>query len=220
MRAIEDIVALVKHKGDLSAFSRAETLKEAMDLIGGFGRLRSPFIVKVNLCTHPLWDITRFGTTSPKMCEALVSLALKEDKDLSIKIVESDSNDKFMDEATFKKYGYKDLEERFGELGFNVSLVNLSQPPLVKVRFDGLYFKELELHKMLTERGYFVSMAMAKTHFTVVSGVIKNLFGLLPRKGKGFYHPRDGSIDFNDVLTDLNRFANPRPLHHRCDSRT
>ncbi len=50
---------------------------------------------------------------------------------------------------------------------------------------------------------YFSSVAVAKTHgLTNITGVIKNLFGLLPRKNKSFYHPH-----INDVIIDLNRFV-------------
>jgi uncharacterized protein (DUF362 family) len=42
-----------------------------------------------------------------------------------------------------------------------------------------------------------------------LTGVIKNLFGLLPRKRKIFYHPEDNSTDFNNVIVDLARFLTP-----------
>lgn len=206
----DDVVALVRHKGDLGARSRLETLEKAVGLIGGLGTLRSPFIVKPNIHAPSEFSTTKFSTTSSKMVEAVVNLALKDNKYLSIKIVESDSTDKFVDERIWTQYGYKELEDRLINLGFDVSLVNLSEPPLVKVNFNGLYFKELELNKLLTEKGYFVSVAVPKTHsLTFVTGVIKNMFGLLPRKAKGFYHPRDGSIDFNDVLLDIVRIIRP-----------
>ncbi len=205
-----DTVALVKHGGDLSAASRAKTLGDAIKLIGGFGLLRSPLVIKPNLCTHPSWDITRFAATSVKMVEAVTSLALREDRDLSVKIVEADSEDKFVDEAIFKKWGYEDLAERLRESGFDVSLVSLSQPPLIKVKFEGLYFKELDLHKLLTEPKYFISIAVAKTHpLTFVTGTIKNLFGLPPKKEKATYHPSDQIMQFNQLLVDLARLVTP-----------
>jgi uncharacterized protein (DUF362 family) len=203
-------VALVKHKGDLSVASRSRTLKEAIQLIGGFGSLKSPFVIKPNLCTAPFWDISRFATTNVKMVEAVATLALREDDGLSVKIVESDSVDKFADETTFAKYGYKDLEERLRVSGLNVSLVNLSQPPFVKVKHDGLYLKELELHKLLTEPKYFVSVALAKTHaITYITGTVKNLFGLLPKKDKKTYHPKDKTLEFNQLIIDLTKLATP-----------
>ncbi len=46
---------------------------------------------------------------------------------------------------------------------------------------------------------------MAKTHaLTFVTGTMKNLFGLLPRKGKSFYHPH-----INEVILDLNMLVRP-----------
>jgi uncharacterized protein (DUF362 family) len=202
---LEDVVALVKHEGDLSVGSRSKSLKKAIGLIGGFGSLKSPFVIKPNLVTHPSRDVTGFACTKVDMVEALLGLVLQEQKGLSLKIVESNSVSKFADEETFEGYGYKGLEERLKKEGFDISLVNLSDPPLSKIIFDGLYFKELELHQLLIESNYFVSVAVAKTHpLTNVTGVIKNLFGLLPRKNKPFYHSH-----INDVIIDLNRFVKP-----------
>jgi len=206
----DDIVALVRHTGDLSTLSRLETLKKAIDLIGGFGILKSPFIVKTNIHTNPGQATTMLSMTSAKMVEAIISLALKENQHLSVKIVESDSGGKFADEYTWKRCGYKDLVDKLNDSGFDVSLVNLSQPPLVNIKLDGLYFKELEVNKLLTEKAYFVSVMVPKTHsIAFVTGVTKNMFGLLPRKNKGFYHPRDGSIDINHVILDSARIIKP-----------
>jgi uncharacterized protein (DUF362 family) len=190
-------VALVKHYGDLD-----ETLKKAISLLGSFGEIKSPVIIKPNLCTSV--DETGVATTNVKLVEALLKLVLKEDKNLSIRIVESDSGSKYADEA-FEKLGYKSLMERLGNLGFDASLINLSRSPCVKVKFDGFYFKNPELPKVLTEPKYFISVAVAKTHrLTLVTGVLKNLFGLLPRKDQTFYHP-----NINDVILDLNRLVRP-----------
>jgi len=44
-------------------------------------------------------------------------------------------------------------------------------------------------------------VALAKTHdLTMITGALKNLFGLLPRKDQNFYHP-----DIHEVILDLNR---------------
>ena len=205
-----DVVALVKHNGDLSAHSRLETFEKAVNLIGGLGTLRSPFIVKPNIHCSSALSTTKFSVTSSKMVEAVVSLALKENKGLSIKIVESNSHDKFVDERLWTQFDYKELEDRLVELGFDVSLVNLSEPPLVNIKHNGQYFKNLELNKLLTENGYFVSVAVAKTHsVTVITGTLKNLFGILPIKNKFPYHPADGSVDFNQVLLDIYGIIRP-----------
>ncbi len=190
-----DSVALVKHKGDVK-----KTLEEGIDLLGGLGALRSPFIIKPNICANV--DKTGFASTDVKLVEAVIDLVLEEDRNLLIEVVESDSESKFADEA-FEKFGYGSLQKKMGERGFNVSLVNLSHSPIVSIHLDGLYFKNLELPDFIVEPNYFVSVAVAKTHdLTFVTGTLKNLFGLVPRKDQSVYHPH-----INEVIVDLNRIV-------------
>jgi uncharacterized protein (DUF362 family) len=192
-----DSVALVKYEGDVR-----KTLEEGIKLLGGFGVLKSPFIIKPNICADVVK--TGFAVTDVKVVEALINLVLKEDGNLSIKILESDSESKFADEA-FEKFGYKSLEKKMRESGFDVSLVNLSHSPTVPVKLDGLYFKDPELPNLIAGSEYFVSVAVAKTHYlTFVTGTLKNLFGLLPRKDQSFYH-----TNINEVIVDLNRLVRP-----------
>lgn len=192
-----DSVALMNYEGDIR-----KVLEEGIELIGGFGVLRSPLIIKPNICTHA--DKTGFAVTDVKVVEALVELVLKEDESLSIKIVESDSESKFADEA-FEKFGYKSLEEKMRSSGFDVSLVNLSRSLAVSINLKGLYFKNPILPGIIIKPKYFISLAVAKTHpLTFVTGTSKNLFGLLPRKDQSFYHAH-----INDVIVDLNRLVRP-----------
>jgi uncharacterized protein (DUF362 family) len=192
-----DSVALVKYKGNVR-----KALEEGIKLIGGFGALKSPLVIKPNICAGV--DKTGFAVTDVKMVEAFMRLVLEEDRNLAIKIVESDSESKLANEA-FEKFGYKSLEEKLRNLGFDVSLVNLSYSSNVPVRLDGLYFKNPKLPNEITGVKYFVSMAVAKTHYlTFVTGTIKNLFGLLPRKDQSFYHKC-----INEVIVDLTRIARP-----------
>jgi len=192
-----DSVAIVKHEDNV-----AKTLEEGIKLLGGFRILESPFIIKPNICADVVK--TKFAVTDIKTVEALINLVLKKNRNLSIKIVESDSESKFADEA-FEKFGYKSLEEKMRKSGFDVSLVNLSNSPVSPVKLDGLYFKNPELPNLITGPKYFVSIAIPKTHYlTFITGNLKNLFGLLPRKDKSLYHP-----NINEVIVDLNRLARP-----------
>jgi uncharacterized protein (DUF362 family) len=192
-----DSVALVKCMIDVK-----NCLREAIDVIGGFGKLKSPVIVKPNICDPK--DVTGFCNSNVDIVEALIQLVLDEDAKLAIRLVESDSHAKYINKA-FVKFGYKDLEMKFKDQGFDVSLVNLSDSPKMKVVFDGDYFKDPELPEILTDYGYFISLAIAKTHLlTLITGVTKNLFGLLPRRDQMFYHPQ-----INEVVVDLTRFIKP-----------
>jgi uncharacterized protein (DUF362 family) len=155
-------------------------------------------ILKPNLCTGN--DHTGYANVKVAVVEALVDRFLEVDRDIEIRIVESDSMSKYADKA-FERYGYRAYVDKLRDRGVNVSLVNLSSSPLTQFDYDGYYFKQPELPSPLVGARGFVSVALAKTHsLTWITGTLKNLFGLLPRKDQNFYHP-----DIHEVILDLNR---------------
>ncbi len=175
-----------------------ETLREALDLIGGLDELGSPLILKPNICTGN--DHTGCANVKVEVVEALVDHIHSADKSVEIRIVESDSMSKYADKA-FERYGYRAYVDRLSGQGVNISLHNLSKTPLTQFSYDGHYFKNPELPVILADAGDFTSVALAKTHsLTMITGALKNLFGLLPRKDQGFYHPK-----IHEVILDLNR---------------
>jgi uncharacterized protein (DUF362 family) len=188
-----DTVAFLKCRGDFG-----ETLGEAVELIGGLGDLGSPLMLKPNICTGN--DHTGCANVKVEAVEALVGQILREAPGTEIRVVESDSMSKYADRA-FERYGYSALVDRLRGLGVDVSLVNLSKSPLTRFSFDGCYFKDPMLPAPLGDAGGFASVALAKTHsLTMVTGSLKNMFGLLPRKDQSFYHP-----EIHEVVLDLNR---------------
>ena len=194
---IMDSVALVKYTSEPE-----KTLRHALELLGGLGDLKPVVVIKPNICTGV--DQTGLANTDLHLVEALIRILIEHDRDLSIRIVESDSEAKYIDEA-FQKFGYIELRDRLRDSGVEISLVNLSNAPTIKVRLDGLYFEDIEAPSLLMEEKFFISLAIAKTHaLTFVTGTVKNLFGLLPKKGKSFYHPH-----ISEVILDLNRLVKP-----------
>jgi uncharacterized protein (DUF362 family) len=190
-------VALVKFKESLKS-----TLSAGLDLIGGFSNLESPILIKPNICT--ISDGTGSSVTDVKLVETVARLILEEDRGLAIKIVESDSQSKYAEEA-FEKFGYADLQRTMKGEGFDVSLVNLSKSHLVKADFKGRYFNRPQLPELLVNPHCFVTVAAAKTHYlTKITGSLKNQFGVLPRKDQSFYHP-----NIDDVVIDLNNLLQP-----------
>ncbi len=188
-----DTVAFLKCSGSFK-----ETLGEAINLIGGIGKLGSPLILKPNLCTDN--DHTGCANVKVEVIEALVGHILEGDKDIEIRVVESDSGSKYADKA-FERYGYRAYVDRLSGQGVNISLHNLSKSPLTRFDYDGYYFRNPELPSSLGDAGSFASVALAKTHsLTMVTGALKNMFGLLPRKDQNFYHPK-----IHEVILDLNR---------------
>jgi uncharacterized protein (DUF362 family) len=191
-------VALVS-MGDQSI---QQALEEALQLIGGLPALISPVLIKPNICTDI--DDTGAATTSTDVVAALIQLLISHDADCEIRIVESDSESKYVDEA-YPKLGYDTLVAAYQQQGYDVQLVNLSASPLATASFFGSYFTNPSLHPILLESRSLISLAVPKTHsLTLITGVMKNLFGLLPRKSQSFYHPH-----INDVIVDLNRYITP-----------
>ena len=180
-----------------------QALEDALQLIGGFPALVPPILIKPNICTDI--DDTGAATTSTDVVSALIQLLINHDSSIEIRIVESDSESKYIDEA-YTKLGYNALVAAYQQKGYDVQLVNLSAPPLATATFSGTYFTKPSLHPILLKSHSLISLAVPKTHsLTLITGVMKNLFGLLPRKGQSFYHPH-----INDVIVDLNRYIMPR----------
>jgi uncharacterized protein (DUF362 family) len=188
---------------DTVAFLRCEnsfedTLRKALNLIGGLRNLESPLIIKPNICTDN--DHTGYANVKVESVKALVENVLEENEDCEIRLVESDSMSKNA-ESAFEKYGYKKYVNNLREKGVNISLINLSKSPLTRFNFDGYYFQNPDLPITLADVGSIISIALPKTHsLTMITGCLKNLFGLLPRKNQGFYHP-----NIHEVILDLNR---------------
>jgi len=190
-------VALVKYKDNIS-----KTIQEGLAHIGGFGVLESPVLVKPNICT--ISDDTGYSVTRIETVRALIELLLKTDEKLSIKIIESDSHSKDA-EMAFQKFGYTQLCEDMQGSGFDVSTVDLSKASLTEVEFIGDYFENPELPDIVLNAGYFISVAIPKTHYlSFITGVLKNLFGVLPRKDQSFYHSK-----IDEVIVDLAQLIRP-----------
>ena len=195
--AVVDTVALVRHRNDI-----LESLQEGLTQIGGFGPLESPVLIKPNICT--INDGTGYSVTRVDTVAALVDLLLESDESLSIKIIESDSQSKNAEES-FRKFGYSQLCEEKKSSGFDINTVDLSSSTLKELNFGGDYFENPQLPEVLINAGYFISVAISKTHYlSFVTGVLKNLFGVLPRKDQAFYHSR-----INEVIVDLARIIRP-----------
>ena len=197
MKSLLNSVALVKHKDNIS-----KTLEEGLTYIGGFGDLASPVLIKPNICT--MSDNTGYSVTRVETVKALVGLLLETDEKLSIRIIESDSESKNAEEA-FQKFGYTKLCEEMEAAGFDVKTVDLSNTPLMELQFIGDYFRYPELPEIILSAGYFISLAIPKTHYlSFITGALKNLFGILPKKDQAFYHSK-----IDEVIVDLARIIRP-----------
>ncbi len=179
-----------------------KVLNKGIDAIGGFRSVFSPVLVKPNICT--ISDNTGYSVTDVSIVEAIIHLLLQHDESLTIKIVESDSQSKYADEA-FEKFGYTGLANIKKAEGYDVSVVNLTKSEMKQTEFAGLYFNKPELPAEILSEHYYISVAVPKTHYlTFITGSLKNQFGLLPRKDMSVYHS-----EIDDIIVDLNRIVKP-----------
>lgn len=174
-----------------------QILKEFLKFfISYLPRDNETLIIKPNLCDLKHW--TTGATTDPKFIEALIN-AIRSYTNPRIIIVESDHAICTAEEV-FNRLEYEDLAERM-----DVQLLNLSKDELIRVNLNGDYFSVISAPKTLLQADHIISVACLKTHFQQrITGTIKNLFGLIPRRNKAIYHPF-----INQVLYDLISLYHP-----------
>ncbi len=190
-------VSIVRCNGNLQ-----ESLNRGFSLLGGLIIPKLPILIKPNLCAES--DPSGVATTRIPFIKKIIDLILTEDKDAVIKIVESNSSGKQIKNA-FKNLGYRQMERKYQENGYNVNLINLSKAPLTTILIDEASKKRMHLPTILTQPKFFISLANAKTHsLTQLTGALKNQFGCLPEKEKYLFHK---IID--TVILDINRVVKP-----------
>ncbi|MEM4480470.1 MAG: DUF362 domain-containing protein [Candidatus Bathyarchaeia archaeon] len=181
-------VVITKVKGgDL-----AKKLEEALQEIGF--KAKGKVLIKPNMCM-PVY--VPGAVTSPEVVYHLVKLFRNSAEEVIVG--ESDGYNYSCDLA-FEKTGMKEAAEKAGG-----KIMNLSRDKLVQVNIEGFRVKRLFLPKTLFEVDSIVNVPVMKTHeFTIYSGALKNLFGLIPDRKRIFLHPY-----IDEVLFALQKLIKP-----------
>jgi uncharacterized protein (DUF362 family)/NAD-dependent dihydropyrimidine dehydrogenase PreA subunit len=191
-------VSIVKCK-DYNPHLVLESTKKAVDLIGGissFVKGGSSVLVKPNLL---LAKEPEFGVdTHPEVVRAVVKIL----KEIGCKIYLGDSPSvwgnqiEHVDEV-YEKSGMKRVAE---------------QEDIQLVKFDKKRWRgKFPLTTWLDNCDYIINIPKFKTHnFTILSGAIKNLFGLIPGTYKTELHKAYFTTeDFSKILVDIYQEARP-----------
>lgn len=177
----------------------AKTLKEAMDLFGGisaFIRPESRVLVKPNLllATAPQSGVT----THPEVVRAVVRLL----QEINCKIFLGDGPSVWGRQA-----------ENVDEVYENTGMKNICEEEGIElVNFDRRrWHKKFPLTTWIDDCNYVVSIPKFKTHdLTVLTGAIKNLFGLVWGTYKTELHKRYfNAEDFSKILVDIYEETRP-----------
>jgi uncharacterized protein (DUF362 family) len=182
------VVSVVRIKNDNIDYA----VRESIDLLGGINTItanKERIMLKPNLVSPNPHD-----TTNPKVIEALARLMLESKKDVSIgegsalagpnmisnrMLCTTKDKDVLNDiqKSVFDNLGYAELARKI-----HAPLVNLHTGEMKTVANPkGFVFKEISLHRSLTDTDLLCSVPMMKTHgLAGVTLGMKNLIGVYP----------------------------------------
>ena len=146
-------------------------------------------------------------TTHPQVVRALADVCVTEGA--TVRIVDSPGSGTPWSESSLRKVYHKCAMETLArenvELNFNTGIRKVEFP-------EGKLVRSFELIEAALDADALISVAKAKTHsFTVITGAVKNLFGLVPGFDKPGYHARLKNADnFSEMLIDLTELVKPQ----------
>ena len=143
-------------------------------------------LIKPNMMYY--WDASTGETTDPRIVSSIIdSLRSRFGEDVDICVVESDAS-AMRTKYAFKVLGYDKLCEKKG-----VGLVNLSDGEIVKKKVQlNKGTIDLKVNRLLLSADFVVNVPKLKVHRNppVLSGALKNFFGLISTRFKFQYHTK------------------------------
>ena len=172
-------------------------IRSCLDLLGGMkSLLRSSrkVFVKVNLLS-PLASVERAIFTHPAFVQEV--LRLLKDYDLDITV----GDDLFSGQGDiFLPSGYREVCTDLG-----IHLVNLKETGFVEVPVRGKVLNKFYIARPVLDADVIINLPKLKTHsFTLYTGAVKNMFGVIPHGQRVDCHRRFVRNDvFSEMLVDL-----------------
>ena len=188
---------------DYETETLSRSIRRSLDLIGGpsaFLKPRSRVFVKVNLLSSSA-PPEKATYTHPLFTQEVLRLFKDHDVDITV------GDDIFSGEGdSFSSNGYRRVCTQLG-----VRLVNLKETGFAEVPARGKVLEKIFIARPLLEADVIVNLPKLKTHsFTIFTGAVKNMFGVIPHGLRLDCHRRFIRNDvFSDMLVDV--FACARP---------
>ena len=182
-------------------------VRKSVDSLGGIRGFVKPgekILIKPNMLSARTPEES--VTTHPEVLRAVIRMV----KECGAIPIVGDSPSGPSTERILKRLAQKTGIQRVcDEEGAEFALFDES----FKVSFpDGVAARSFELTTVMKEVSGVISVAKMKTHtFTVLTGAVKNLFGLIPGLKKAEYHFRmQNPAAFSEMLVDLAECVRPR----------
>ena len=196
-------VAVVK-VSDYKSEEISAGLKKALALIGGLEKIikpRSKVFVKINHLS-PSSPPDRGIVTHPAFTKEVLRLLKEFDLEITVgDDIYSRRQDGFL------KTGYREVCEELG-----VRLVNLKEIGFREIDCNGRLLRKAYVSPLVLESDYVLNLPKLKTHsFTMFTGAVKNMFGIIPQGLRLDYHRTYVRNDvFCQMLIDIFSCAPPQ----------
>jgi len=189
-------VSIVKVKA-YEKESLRNALMKSLSFLGGLENIiktQSRVFVKINHLSPPSPPEKAIVTHPALTREVLLLL-----KELECKITVGDDIQSKEGDG-FLISGYRQLCKELG-----IQLFNLKEKGFRKVKCDGKILKEAYISPLVLEVDYILNLAKLKTHsFTVFTGAVKNMFGIIPLGLRLHYHRHYIKNEiFSQMLVDI-----------------
>jgi uncharacterized protein (DUF362 family)/Pyruvate/2-oxoacid:ferredoxin oxidoreductase delta subunit len=186
-----------------------DKLGALMDLMGGMGRFAKQgekIVLKVNLlrearpaeavCTHP-------------SVVAAVGRLANETGAVPVIADSPGGGYRYTRKTLDKLYHTSHMHQAANQAGITVNWDTTSRPVSYA---DGILTKHFDIITPVYEADAVFNLCKMKTHlFTVMTGAIKNIFGVIPGLSKTGYHAKLHDVQrFAGMLLDLSQYVSPR----------
>jgi uncharacterized protein (DUF362 family)/Pyruvate/2-oxoacid:ferredoxin oxidoreductase delta subunit len=184
-------------------------IKKLVDMMGGMGRFAvqgEKIVLKVNLLREARPE--EAVSTHPSVVAAVAGLA-KEKGAIPV-IADSPGGGLRYNKKTLDKiYDTSGMHWAAKKAGIDVNWDTTSRPVSYS---DGVLTKHFDIITPVWEANTVFNLCKMKTHlFTVMTGAVKNIFGVVPGLSKTGYHAKfHDSQRFVGMLLDLSQYISPR----------
>jgi len=174
----------------------SQKVKESLDLIGGLEQFVKPgmnVLLKPNFLSAK--EPERAITTHPEFAAAVAREVRKLDAE--VKIGDSPGGAKRGVRRVWRNTGFLEMAERE-----SIELVSFEASGVEKFETNG---RTYYLAKPAVEADFVINLPKLKTHvLTLMTGAVKNMFGLIPGFRKANYHKQyPKPKDFAQVIVDI-----------------
>lgn len=168
-----------------------ETMDKAVDAVFTyFNPPEKEVLIKPNLLGG--FPVEQHVTTHPSLVEALVYYF--EKKNVEIAVGDNPAGKGNLVEKATKAGLYQAAKGHFEDISDGE-----------EVSIDSPYFSQLVVSKKVLTADYVLNVPKFKTHMqTIITGAVKNMFGMLPGEEKSMIHCKARSLeDFSRALVDI-----------------